>query len=297
MSGLIKLRALGVVAGLSLASMSYGAQVTETFTTNSDGRWDSLNNRTAPQNYGFSNTDNTGTAVNPPGPDGIPGNADDGVATGAGEFGGILARPQIEDFPSTAQPTPSFYGFNVGAIDPATEGFNVSGVIRSNRKDGAVFLGYFTGADSAPNRGKDVKNFIGVLLNDGGFEIYSQIYNTNRSREGQQFAGIPVDGTTVPFSLIYSPPPAGTGNGTLRVAFGANSGTQNIPNDIVLAVDDLTRFGVFSQASDASPNQAFSELFLDDLTFTSDNPIPEPASLGLLGIGAVMALRRRVRRD
>lgn len=297
MSGLIKLYAVGLVASLAFTSVSLGAQVTETFGTNSDGRWDSLNNRTPPQDYGWSNTDNTGTAVRPPGPDGIPGNADDGVATGAGELGGVIHRPQIPDFPSTDEPTPTFYGFNVGAITPATEGFNISGVMRSDRRDGAVFLGYFTGADSFPNRGKDVKNFIGVLINDGGAEMYTQIYNRNRSREGAQFAPIPTDGTTLPFALAYDAPPAGTtGNGTLRASFGTNSATFNIPNTIVQDIDDLTHFGFFPQVRDAGPDASFSELYFDDLTFTSDNPIPEPASLGLLSLGAVMALRRRVRR-
>jgi hypothetical protein len=285
MSSFIKLSSLGLLASLGLASSAFALQVTETFDTNSDGRWTGLNNRTSPQNYGFSATDNTGAAVNPPG----------GTATGAGEFGGVIHRPQIPAAPSTDEPTPTFYGFNVGAIDPATEGFTVSGVIRSNRRDGAVFLGYFVGADSFPDRGKNASNFIGVLLNDGGAEIFTQIYNPTGSREGGQLATpVPTDGTPIPFSLAYSPT-GGTGNGTLSFTAGAASGTTNIPNTIAQSIADLTHFGVFPQVRDAGPSTSFSELYLDDLTFVSDNPIPEPATLGLLGLGGLLAMRRRSR--
>jgi hypothetical protein len=267
-----------MTAGFCFASVSLGQmQVTENFNTDSDGRWQAVGNRTAPQNYGFTNTDNSGSTVKPPGPDGIPGNADDGVATGAGEFGGIIARPVLAPFPS---PNATLYGFDVGAIDPFTEGFNVSGVIRSNRKDGAFFLGYFAGATSFPDENKNAKNFVGILVNDGGNEVFTQIYNPNGSREGGQVpTPVPVDGTVVPFGMAYNPPPAGTGNGSLRVSVGNNTATTNIPNNIVESIADLTRFGVFPQVRDQpdNPNSvSFSEVYFDDLTFTSKNPISVP---------------------
>src|SRR5688572_16450161 len=112
------------VAGLS--APAYGASlVTENFNTNTDTYWTHPNTRTAPQNYGWSNTDNTGTAVNPPG----------GTATGAGELGGTLQR--------SSGPA-NFYGFNVGTIG-INEGFEASGVIRLMSRGGSsgFFLGYF----------------------------------------------------------------------------------------------------------------------------------------------------------
>jgi MYXO-CTERM domain-containing protein len=277
---------LVLVAGLGFTQTSFGAQVTETFTGNTDLYWDSLNNRADPQNYGWSATDNTGITPNPPG----------GTATPAGELGGDIHRPPIPAPPSTDPPTPTYYGFNVGAIDPATEGFSVSGVMRSERRDGAVFFGYFAGAGSFPDAGKNAHNFIGVLLNDGGAEVFTQIYNPGGSREGGAVpTPVPTDGTVVPFSMTYQPPPAGTGNGSLSFTVGSNSGTTNLPNTIVQSIDDLSHFGFFPQVRDAGPSTSFSRLFFDDLTFTSDNPIPEPASLGLLGVAA-LALRRVRRR-
>ncbi len=279
MSSLIRLSALGLVTAVSLTRITSGAmQVTETFTANTDLYWEGVSNRTAPNNYGWSATDMTGTAVNPPGPDGIPGNADDGVATGAGEFGGMLSR---------GGPVPSFYGFDVGSIDP-TEAFNVSGVIRSNAADGAFFLGYSTGADSFPDINGDLKNFIGVLVNDGK-DVFGFLYTRNRNRTGAELPTLDLTiGAPTPFGLAYTPPSGGVGTSSLRVSVGNASATANFENGFAGITDPLTRFGIFPARNGTST----AEVYFDDVTFTSDNAIPEPASLGLLGLGGLLAMRR-----
>src|SRR5687768_137675 len=100
---------LAAVAGISVPA--FGASlVTENFSNNTNTYWDHPNTTSPPQNYGWSNTDNTGTAVNPPG----------GTASGAGELGGTLQR---------SGGTPNFYGFNVGTLS-INESFEASGVIR-----------------------------------------------------------------------------------------------------------------------------------------------------------------------
>jgi hypothetical protein len=291
MQRLMKWSWVVVAASCGFVSSALGAQVTETFTANTDTYWDKLDNRTSPQNYGWSNTDNTGTAVNPPGADGIPGNADDGVATGAGEFGGIISRNG---------PHPNFYGFNVGSINPATQGFTVSGVIRSNAGTGALFLGYSQGAASYADVNGDLANFIGILLNDGkdvfGFDYTHETSPGSRHRTGQELPTLDLPiGVAVPFGMQYTPQ-VGATLGTLRVSVGANSATATFENGFPGITDALNHFGVFPQRNALTA----SEIYMDDLTFTSDNPIPpipEPASLGLLGLGAVMAMRRGVRRD
>src|SRR5204862_214170 len=62
-----------------------------------------------------------------------------------------------------------------------------------------------------------------------------------------------------------------------------NGGAGTLPFD---------RFGFFSNSTSSNIGQAF----WDDITFSSANPIPEPASLGFLSLGGGLALIRRRRR-
>src|SRR5215212_8063614 len=102
MAGRLKVAAFAAAA-LAFGGVSFGGVVTENFSTNTDGYWEHLNNTTAPQNYAWSNTDNTGTS---------------GGGSGAGELGGTITRD--------ASPA-NFYAFNVGSLDPDTEAFSASG--------------------------------------------------------------------------------------------------------------------------------------------------------------------------
>jgi hypothetical protein len=284
MQRLIKSAAL--LAALGFAAPAFAAQVTEPFSNDSDVYWAHQGNRTSPENYGYTSTDQTGTTVNPPGADGIPGNADDGVATGSGELGGSISR---------GGPNPNFYGFNVGSINPATQGFNVSGVVRSNVADGAFFFGYFAGASSYPDVNGDLANFIGLLVNDGhdvfGFDYTHETSPGSRHRTGSELPTLDLPlGTAVPFGMEYTPQ-VGATLGTLRVSVGANSATATFENGFPAITDALTHFGIVPQGT----GTGISDVYFDDLTFTSDNPIPvpEPASLGLLGVGGLLAMRRR----
>jgi hypothetical protein len=110
-------------------------QVTQNFDVDPAAEgWIGLNNRSAPQDYGFSTGDITGTDVNPPG----------GTATGGGEIGGTLTRQGggVND---------SFYGVPLGGeIDISTDSFSVSGVIHAESQGGGsgFNIGYSRGVDS-----------------------------------------------------------------------------------------------------------------------------------------------------
>src|SRR5262245_57471251 len=106
-----KLLATAIVVGLSTSAFGV-VQVNENFNSDPAARgWSGVNNTSGGQNYGFSNTDNTGTAVNPP----------SGTATAAGEMGGTLTR--------SSGPA-NFYGLDLGgALNSDTTDFVVNGVI------------------------------------------------------------------------------------------------------------------------------------------------------------------------
>src|SRR5262245_58867503 len=95
------------VLALSVGTTAFGTvTIVEHFDTDPSARgWGGSGNQTPPNNYGFSNTDNTGSAVLPPG----------GTATGSGEIGGSINRG-----PNT------FYGVDLGgAIDFKTTDMNI----------------------------------------------------------------------------------------------------------------------------------------------------------------------------
>jgi hypothetical protein len=51
----------------------------------------------------------------------------------------------------------------------------------------------------------------------------------------------------------------------------------------------LDRFGIFTSSASGPVGGGF----LDDITFSSFNQVPEPAGLGLITIGVLTSLRRR----
>src|SRR4051794_481082 len=97
-------------AAASFSLQAFGATpptTYESFTATTDTYWDFVGNRASGQNYGWSNTDTTGTAASPLG----------GSATGPGELGGVIARSG----------TANYYGFNIGSVNPITDSFTASG--------------------------------------------------------------------------------------------------------------------------------------------------------------------------
>ena len=251
------------VAGIS--APAFGASlVTENFSNNTNGYWQHPNSTTAPQNYQWVNTDNTGTAVAPP----------VGTASGAGEMGGVFTRVNRPSLGGL----PNFYGFNIGTLS-ITEQFEASGVIRVTQAGGGsgINIGFFNGIDSFsaeeesfgdPEKADHHSNFMGINFDDG-LDAWVNIFDFDGSRDRSDIPQNLTVGQTIPFSMEWTPPPAGTSEkGVFTVSI--NNGpdhVQNYTGDLEFV--DFTHFGVFSGIVAGGQSTAY----FDDLTFTSENPL------------------------
>jgi len=262
-----RLKMLGFVIVLGASASVFGATVSENFNNNTDGYWDHSNNQppaVTPQNYGWRAADGT---VN---------------QSGSNALGGSFVR--------SAAPA-NFYGFNIGSHDPAAEGFTASGKVFIQQRDGGAGwnFGFFSGASSYGSGG-DARNAMVFGLSDGNnSQLFSYSNTGGRDRSGIE-TNLPAGGQYT-FDMTWQPPPAGSSEKGLLTAH-VNGVTHSLqPGDI--SWDPITHFGVFSTS--AAGGTAVG--YLDDLTFTSKNPIPEPASLSLLAMGVLGTLRRRRRRE
>jgi hypothetical protein len=260
--------AVAVAAGLSTTAFAVIQPTTyEDFTTNSDGRWVGVGNRSNPgvNDYGWADTDNTGNAV-------IPAS---GLVSVNGELGGSIQRGNL-----------SHYGFDTGAMDP-TDVLHADGVYRHMGGSGNWFIGFYNSADHITTGG-DPRNFIGIQLDDSVAALYHNARSDHNDRTHNGPANIAAGGTTVTWSIDYN---------------GAGQTTFSIGSDVNIVLNSgagyftggggpatvFDRFGIFP----GSTSDSSGLIALDDITFSSTNPVPEPASLGLLAIGSLVALRRR----
>lgn len=260
-----KLPYLALGFGLSISTSAFALVQNQT-NFDSDPNFDGLNNRVAPQDFGFSNTSH------------IAGST-------AGEIGGFLVR---EDSPA------AYYGFDTGALslnDPLT----ISGKFNLVGRTGNPF------PDTQPSRANGQGSFF-------GFFNSTMLGNPDNSRPDsalgwrwddrsmlafvnsaggrlEEFAHAATDATTQAFSVVYDP----TGDGTLSVSLDGAVRAFPLPAGIKSGGATFDRFGILSTRA----NGGVMEIYYDDLGFTSVNPIPEPASLGLLSLSATAMLRRR----
>jgi MYXO-CTERM domain-containing protein len=257
----------------SLSASAFGLTNLEDFSTNSDGRWEALNNLTGNanpndasdgQHYAWSNTNN--------------------VTGGApGELGGVILRD--------ADP-PNFYAFNVGSLNPVSENFSASGLMKVTVPDGGsgFYLGFFKKNAGSPadvpngfyGAGGDPHGFMGVGFGDMHHAqafLFSQ--SGGRDRSGvDPSTGI---GVTIPWSIDWT---VGTG---LTVTINGVPQGPVTPGDGAASLGIMDHFGIFATSADG----ADGEVFFDNISFTSDNPLPEPASLSLLAVGGLAVVRRR----
>jgi hypothetical protein len=252
--------ALAIATGV--APPAFGATVSENFNNNTDGYWDHVANDGAgtPQNYGWR--------------------AADGVvnASGSNALGGSFVR--------SAAPA-NFYGFNIGGYDPRTEAMHADGTLYVQQRDGGSGwnFGFFSGASSYGSGGNARNAFIWGLSDGEDAQLY--IYDPSGGRDRSGFETVNLSGA-IQFTLDWAPPPAGSSEkGVLTGTINGVTHTVNFGGDHTGEL--FTHFGVFS----VSANGGTAQGYLDNLTFSSKNPIPEPASLGLLSFGALAMRRRR----
>ena len=279
---LAKSAALALVVA-SFPNCAFAALVTENFNTNTDTYWEHVNNRDnyAGRNYGWSTTDNTGTSVTPPA---------GGSATGAGELGGIMVRGDSEPVEDPSVVIPNYYAFNIGDLT-MDEPFQASGLIRFPASSTVFYFGFFQGADSVDQPA--VQSFVGVAF--AGLDTFAEVrYFEGSGQETQATVGSFTAGATEQFGISYDPLGNG-GEGTLAITRNGNTYVHQLDpgggKEAVLetAADRLTHFGIFPAIPEGG---AATEFYIDDLTFTSDNPIPEPSAFALAAIGGLLAMRR-----
>lgn len=271
---IVSARAAGMLlAGLALTSTgnlspAHAAyQVLETFTV--DPNWDSSNNVSGNNNFGFSNSSNTATA------------------SGAGEAGGILSRDPR-----------GYYAANVGSLDPSSDSLSMSGTLFIDidaNDDGESYLGWFD-ADSLGNDAYPY-NFMGLrLINDPPYQTRN-FWTVNSANLGQNVAGNfgsngLADATPFTFSFSYNPNANGGGG---RITASSGSGSP-VSLDLDFGAKDLfSNFDHFGLISSNYPGSAKSvRIFLDDVSYTT-NAVPEPASVALVVCAALATclVRRR----
>jgi hypothetical protein len=243
-------------AALAAGSAASGQFIQKLEDFSVDPNWIGINNRSAPQDFGFSAADVTGTAVNSPG----------ATASAGGEMGGALHREAA----AVNGGQDSFYGVSIGSLDLQTQSFSVSGVVHVEQRDGGsgFYIGYGRGASSfIDDNGEsgDAKNFIGIQFDDG-LDGIAILWTNGGGRERNTAAGdLPV-GFTVPFSMSYDP----AGNGALSTTINGVSNTLNLPANAKNEVEALTTFGIMPVSAPGS----FTIVWFDDLTYTtSSTPI------------------------
>jgi hypothetical protein len=232
---------------ISAANAVLVPTVYEDFSSDTDLYWDGNGNRSNPgsNDYGWSDTDNTGDSVIP-----VSGNV-----SKAGELGLYIQRGNSSD-----------YGFDTGAITP-TDMFHADGVYQWIDGSGNWFFGFYNQADHV-TAGGDPRNFIGFQLDDSR-AVY--VHNARSDHNDRTHSGpqqLP-NAETVAWSIDYD------GNGlttfvingvTINHNSGAGYFTGGGGGPTV-----FDRFGLFPGPT----SDSVGVIAMDDITFSSHNPIPD----------------------
>jgi hypothetical protein len=277
-----KLSVAALLGGLSACGAAFAQSETQTFDTAASATaagWTELNSRTAPQNFGFSATANAG------GP--------------AGEAGGTFFRQ-----PTATAGAGAYYADTAIGLLNINQPMTFTTKWNSVDRNSEIYVGFFNTAFGAPPQGTAqqsvLPNFLGFRIDD------TRVYVEAISARGNPIGSDPSDeGTDVIINEGGTPLTENTVH-TLTFTFtpdpggGVGTVTGQIDNQPAVTAtsgrgDDefssgFNAFGLHTKGGGDSP-QGPQNMFFDNITYTS--AIPEPASLGLLGLGAVALMARR----
>jgi hypothetical protein len=266
---------LAFAVAVGVSASAFGAvipTVYEDFTTNSDTRWIGFRNRppNGVNDFGWRDSDTTENTVLSP----------SGKSSGGGELGGPMQRNINGGAPAVVT---NDYGFPTGTLTPS-DTLHADGVYRFGSGGGNYFFGWYNSAaymDGIPDGGP--RNFLGIQLDDG-FKHFAHVARHDHRERGNNGPASISQTETVTWSMDYN------GAGVLTATIGGDTIVVNAGGGYFSgSPTTFDRFGLFSD----NTSGGVGDHALDDITFSSLNPVPEPASLGLLAMGAVAMLRRR----
>lgn len=246
-----------VGATISTSSALGLTQVTENFNS-APANWIENGSRSAPQNFGFSATGNAG-----------------GIASG--EAGGQFGRLTL-----------GRYDTSVGSLDPSTDLLTMSGRIVFTTADCNAQLGWYDDSTSLAFR---PANFVGIRCDSRNLRAFFR-GNGGNQVDMDMGAGALTQGTSAAFTVTYDPNANGGLGAISGVVNGVNVGPFNLAAGAKDAMTNANRFGMFSLFNGGSNT---GSAFFDDLNYTSNAVVPEPASVGVLGVAVMPLLWRRRR--
>ena len=282
-----------LAAGLVPSMSVFGTLTTTTQTFDTDPGWlrEGIPNNVevvpgnGSSNFGFSNTDNTGTTPNPPG----------GVASGAGEAGGVVATVVCAS-----------YGDNVGAAGALTldDPLSVSGIFNIATANQDSMFGFYNSAAisnianeqlngmtpppsflpqtlgiETTGRGTvfDGANTQTIRIHMGGTgtqtiaaQIRSNVFNGDTSTS-------PVlTGNSYPFTFTYSPTGGANSSGFITLQIGGVLSTQGSDTATISLTAAQRASGITFDRLGIIPNVIRTgggpeTVWYDDLTYTTNS--------------------------
>jgi MYXO-CTERM domain-containing protein len=168
---------------------------------------------------------------------------------------------------------------------PFDAGVSVSGTLtfaEGAEIDPDFWIGFFNrGPDGEPSRAEP-QLVISPADNgaDGSFRWIIRTDNGDQAPLTNFLIGSPIANGTYPFTLSYS-------GGTVSASVGGSS-TSGTTTEVAGATFDS--FGFAQPPANAAGSFSLS---IENITYTGQTDVPEPAGLALLGVAGLFALRRR----
>lgn len=207
-----------------------------------DPQWDSFQNHTTGNNFGFSNTNTLG------------------APSTAGEIGGNLARD-----------VRGWYADDIGEVDPSTDTLTMSGRMWlhiEGDNDTEAHIGWFDkdglGGANTPSQ------FLGFrMIKDPPYEVrvlWQPASNNLGQTDIAQFDVNIFDSVPFDFSFTYNPT-AFFNQGQITTTIDGQPGpTVNLPVGVKDAFSNFDRFGLIGGAT--LGQNRFTQMYIDNLTYT-----------------------------